>query len=155
MIRTINQQKGFTLVELIVVIVILGILSAVAAPRFFDQQSYRDRAFKDELVSALRYAQKRAVASGCTVRVSITETDFTLYRHNNSSSCNTLPSETVVVSHPSGGDFSAEASKALTAETIAFDALGRSRDAGYIITDFNNVAGLAISIDGETGCVTQ
>src|SRR5690554_4897435 len=31
-----KQQKGFTLIELIIVIVILGILAVTAAPRFFD-----------------------------------------------------------------------------------------------------------------------
>nr|WP_136251352.1 type II secretion system protein [Ningiella ruwaisensis] len=34
-----NKQRGFTLIELVIVIVILGILAVTAAPRFIDIQS--------------------------------------------------------------------------------------------------------------------
>ena len=37
-----NNQKGFTLIELMIVIAIIGILAAIAIPNFI---SYRDKSF--------------------------------------------------------------------------------------------------------------
>lgn len=37
--ENINNEKGFTLIEIIAVLVILGILAAVAVPKFFDLQT--------------------------------------------------------------------------------------------------------------------
>ncbi len=65
-------QRGFTLAELITVIVILGILAAVAAPRFFDRGMFDSRGFYDQVISTLRYAQKTAVAQHRFICVAFT-----------------------------------------------------------------------------------
>lgn len=72
------SERGYTIIELVLVIVILGILGVVAAPRFFGTSAYDQRAFTDELSSAMRYAQKIAVASGCPVQVSLTTSTYSL-----------------------------------------------------------------------------
>lgn len=63
------SQTGFTLVELIIVIVLLGILSVAALPRFFSTNTYKEYFFFYELLNSVRYAQKVAVATGCHVQV--------------------------------------------------------------------------------------
>ena len=37
-------QKGFTLIEIVMVLVLLGILAAVAVPKYFDLQEEAERA---------------------------------------------------------------------------------------------------------------
>ncbi len=64
-----GSQRGFTLVELIMVIVILGVLAVFAAPRIFDKNDAYARGFHDETLGYLRYAQKTAIAQRRTVCV--------------------------------------------------------------------------------------
>lgn len=48
------KQQGFTLIELIIVIVILGILAVAAAPQFFNFSTDADKAAVKSLSAALR-----------------------------------------------------------------------------------------------------
>lgn len=62
-------QRGFTLIELIMVIVMLGILAVYAAPRLFNSNDVYARGFHDETLAYLRYAQKTAIGQRRTVCV--------------------------------------------------------------------------------------
>jgi MSHA pilin protein MshC len=78
--HTVRQmrERGFTLIELIMVIVILGVLAVFAAPRIINTDDFNARGFHDETLALLRYAQKAAVAQRRTVCVAFTTTTVSL-----------------------------------------------------------------------------
>ena len=64
-----NTNKGFTLIELVMVTIILGILAAVAIPRYLSTVTKAEEAAEDATISAIRagletHATEQMMANG-------------------------------------------------------------------------------------------
>ena len=55
-----TSHNGFTLIELIIVMVILGIMAAVAVPRYLDSISNAEESAEDAVISAIKSGLKAA-----------------------------------------------------------------------------------------------
>lgn len=72
-------QRGFTLIELVLVIVVLGILGAIAAPRFINlqQDAYRAhlRSLERAVVTTANLGHAKALLNGYDMRTGVAVAD--------------------------------------------------------------------------------
>ena len=57
--KKMTSHKGFTLIELIIVMVILGIMAAVAVPRYLDSISNAEESAENAVISSIRAGLKQ------------------------------------------------------------------------------------------------
>lgn len=146
--RYVQYNQGFTLVELVTVLIILGIMSVIASAKFFNNSTFEDARYHQEILSAFRFAQKIAIASQDKVTICLSNTSYTLYY--SSASCSGSR-----VQHPSGqGDYTDTDISAITPVanyTINADASISSSTGNYSFS----VGGHNISIEQITGYVHE
>jgi len=149
-------QRGFTLVELVAVIIVVGVLAAVAGPKFIGNDVFETRGAQATLMSALRYAQKTAVAQRRVVYVVINTAtrSLCLGYTNNCSQAVIDPSTQLAYSKVLPSAVSISASQ----NVLGFDALGRPvPNASATVTLQNTVdatqGSRTLTIEADTGYV--
>lgn len=157
-----EAQRGFTIAELVIVMVIVGVLSAVAIPRLFDQSEFAGRGGRDFIASTLRYAQKSAIAARRNVCVDIagaTLSATVAASPGSDQSCG------AALLHPANGLSFADPANALpggatvaAGASVVFDGIGRPLSApatplAGVLTITVVGHPVPVSVEPETGLV--
>lgn len=158
--RTLHQ-RGFTLIELIMVIVLLGILAVFAAPRIFNSNDFNARGFHDETLAFLRYAQKTAIAQRRTVCVVFSGTVSASLRTASAAATPTCNTDLRGSKGDSPATITAKAGVAFngTPTSFNFDGLGQPVDAAGALVPTQIIqvsnAAKAITVETVTGYVHE
>ena len=64
-----SKIAGFTLIELVVVIIVISVLAAVAIPKFSSKSGFEDYTVQDQLIARLRLVQLQAMNADPTTDV--------------------------------------------------------------------------------------
>lgn len=158
-----RREAGFTMLELVVTIVILGILAAIAIPRFVGRNVFDERGYFDQVRTALRYGQKIAIAKRREVCVTVAAASVAL-------TFNPVPGSGApcaafaAVNLPGSSDpyiLPAPAGVAIVPPPVAvfkFDALGRPVTPGGAllpaqVVTVTGTAAFSVTVSANTGYV--
>ena len=145
-----SSSRGFTLPELIAVLLLIGILASTAMPKLQGALSFRDDGWRDQVVAALHYAHKVAISHRRLVCASVAAGGVTLSiaNANPATACGTaLPG---LDGQPLAADSQGGAAASIApAGTIYFQPSGRASTDGA----GSNAANRTISIAGQAAIV--
>lgn len=154
----LRAQRGFTLAELVGVLILVSVLAAVALPRLDSIGAWRSDAWREQVLGSLRHA--RALAQGhrrlVCVNVATGTVDLSIAADHPASACSATvagPDGQAAFAH----DASAVATTLTPAGTLYFQPSGRVTRDGAGLTPVNATIAIdgeaSIGVVGETGHV--
>lgn len=153
-------SAGFTMIELVMVMVLAGILAVAIIPRFAKKSAFDERGFFDQSIDMVRYAQKVAIAQRRDVFVNVTANTICLTYVADTNCASVTQSEKVFsltpmplitdqswmkATAPTGISFAA-------ATSFSFSALGRPSAAAVISVNSTGPV-QTITVEAQTGYV--
>ena len=167
------MQRGFTLIELVMIITLLAILAAVAIPRFSGFGAIKQGNAVMKIASDIRYAQNRATTTQQRSRVSFVDaTNYEVYfcATYTQATCTCTSGWSFATDPYTRGNFQVNLNTDYSGVTIAstvslleFDSLGRPYNGGVSCTasagatvtvTYSGEADIPIGIQQQTGMVS-
>lgn len=140
------RDSGFTLIELIMVMVIMGVLAVFAAPRLVNTGDFSARGFHDETLSVLRYAQKTAVGQRRVVCVQLNATGVALTMDTKATPDGVCNGAVTLASTPRGGT-----GLSGSVSAFKFTPLGGTDQSAAVTISI--ASSTAITVEADTGYV--
>lgn len=145
--RPPTRAAGFTLIELVMVIVLIGTLALLVLPRALDLTAWRLRAYADELGAELRSAQRLALQQRRPIVATINTTGVVIAYVAGGTvttlSCPTAASPCITEAGPRTLTFNASNSGSASTST----------GAAMNLTVANGSTSLAYVLEHETGLI--
>ncbi len=135
--RPFRHQNGFTLIELIAVLVIVAALGATAVARFANNSVFELQASRDQVVSALLSAQQLAMVQNDAVRFSTQGNQLDILQDGTSVS---IDGVVYPINLGSG--------QAITGADFDFDRLGQTQPATLTLSKSGELVTISVTATG-------
>lgn len=143
-VRRASASAGFTLMESVIVILLLGILAAFIAPKAFDSGRMTLKSQAWNFASDLRYAQLLATTTGVPVTVTTSGNRYTIQYTLNSASVTpvdvTMANDAVFT--PAGQ------------QSLTFDSLGQAQGSLSFAFSSTGNSSASVSVTAATGLIS-
>lgn len=144
-------HRGFTLVELITTMIVLGILAAYAIPKFGGRHGFESRGFADQLLVLLQDARRTAISQHRIVCVTASGSSVIVTRATKATD---TVCDGVLPSPHASGNYELAVPPAVAAYvaslSVNFDSLGRP-SGDLVFAVIGEEGNFSLTIEAETG----